>query len=38
MGTHITILELIFVSLGSLLTFALMKATVDTIIDKENEQ
>jgi len=36
MGTHITIFEFILISLGSLITFAFIKAVIDTIKDKYN--
>jgi hypothetical protein len=36
MGTHITIFEFILISLGSLITFAFIKAVIDTIKEKYN--
>jgi hypothetical protein len=38
MGTTITILEFILITAGSLLAFALMNATVETIKDKLNDK
>lgn len=38
MGTTITILEFILITAGSLLAFALMNATVETIKNKFNEE
>jgi hypothetical protein len=38
MGTTITIFEFILITAGSLVTFALMNATVETIKDKLNDK
>lgn len=38
MGTTITLFEFILISVGSLLTFAFIKAVIDTIKEKINAQ
>ena len=34
MGTHISIFEFILISVGSLITFAFIKAVIDTLKDR----